>query len=65
MQAARIASEKLRLTIAGHQFDTVNRVTASFGIAAFEPQDDVNSLLKRADDALYRAKDKGRNRIET
>jgi diguanylate cyclase (GGDEF)-like protein len=40
-------------------------VTASFGVAAFEPQDDVNSLLKRADDALYRAKDQGRNRVET
>jgi diguanylate cyclase (GGDEF)-like protein len=65
MQAAEKASEKLRLAIAGHQFDTVGKVTASFGVAAFEPQDDLNSLLKRADDALYRAKDKGRNRVET
>jgi len=65
MQAAEKASEKLRLAIAGHPFDTVGKVTASFGVAAFEPQDDLNSLLKRADDALYRAKDKGRNRVET
>jgi PleD family two-component response regulator len=39
-------------------------VTASFGVAEFEPPDDLNSLLKRADDALYRAKDKGRSRVE-
>jgi diguanylate cyclase (GGDEF)-like protein len=65
LQAARIASEKLRLAIAGHYFDTVGNLTASFGVAAFEPQDDLNSLLKRADDALYEAKDKGRNRVET
>jgi two-component system, cell cycle response regulator len=65
MYAARKASEKMRLAIAGHCFDTVGNLTASFGIAAFEPQDDLNSLLKRVDDALYRAKSKGRNCIET
>ncbi|MHB8789746.1 MAG: sensor domain-containing diguanylate cyclase [Desulfobulbaceae bacterium] len=65
MQAAEKASEKLRLAIAGHHFDTVGKLTASFGVAAFEPQDDLNSLLKRADDALYRAKDQGRNRVES
>ncbi|OYY74072.1 MAG: hypothetical protein B7Y40_06555 [Gammaproteobacteria bacterium 28-57-27] len=64
MQAARNASEKLRLAIAGHHFDKVGNLTASFGVAAFEPQDDMNALLKRVDDALYRAKDQGRNRVE-
>jgi two-component system, cell cycle response regulator len=64
IQAAGIASEKLRLAIAGHHFDTVGTLTASFGVAEFKPPDDVNSLLKRTDDALYQAKDKGRNRVE-
>ncbi len=64
VQAARNASEKLRLAIAGHHFDKVGNLTASFGVAAFEPQDDLNSLLKRVDDALYRAKEQGRNRVE-
>lgn len=64
VQAARNASEKLRLAIAGHRFDKVGNLTASFGVAAFEPQDDLNSLLKRVDDALYRAKEQGRNRVE-
>jgi diguanylate cyclase (GGDEF)-like protein len=64
IEAARNASEKLRLAIAGHHFDKVGTLTASFGVAAFEPQDDLNSLLKRVDDALYRAKAQGRNRVE-
>lgn len=58
------AADKLRLAIAGYQFEKVGQLTVSFGVAAFEPQDDMNSLLKRVDDALYRAKEQGRNRVE-
>ena len=65
MQAAMIVAEKLRLAIASHRFDKVGEVTASFGVATFDPQDDLNSLLKRVDDALYRAKVQGRNCVET
>ena len=39
-------------------------VTASGGIAAYCPGESVQSLLNRADEALYRAKRLGRNRIE-
>jgi diguanylate cyclase (GGDEF)-like protein/PAS domain S-box-containing protein len=64
IRSARNTAEKLRLAIAGHHFDTVNKLTVSFGVTAFEPQDDLKSLLKRVDDALYQAKNKGRNRVE-
>lgn len=64
IQAARNTAEKLRLAIADHHFDKVNRLTVSFGITTFESQDDLNSLLKRVDDALYQAKEFGRNRVE-
>lgn len=41
-------------------------MTASFGIAALAPDDQqLEGLLQRADAALYRAKAKGRNRIES
>jgi diguanylate cyclase (GGDEF)-like protein len=42
------------------------QVTVSLGIAASIPPSciDMNSLLQRADDALYRAKMNGRNRSE-
>jgi diguanylate cyclase (GGDEF)-like protein len=64
LQDAGNTAEKLRLAIAGHHFDQVNKLTVSFGVTAYEPQDDLNSLLKRVDDALYQAKEQGRNRVE-
>jgi diguanylate cyclase (GGDEF)-like protein len=41
-------------------------VTISFGVAASTKarMKDVDSLVKAADEALYRAKMKGRNRVE-
>ena len=43
---------------------TTVRITASFGVAAATGQDDtVADLLRRADEALYRAKETGRNQV--
>ncbi|MBU0665321.1 MAG: PAS domain S-box protein [Proteobacteria bacterium] len=64
IQSARNTAEKLRLAIAEYHFDKVNKMTVSFGVTAFESQDDMKSLLKRVDDALYQAKKQGRNRVE-
>ena len=42
-----------------------DRVTVSIGLATWEgPEDSLENLLARADQALYRAKRKGRGRIE-
>jgi len=38
-------------------------LTVSIGVAMLHPGDDIASLFKRADEALYRAKHEGRNRI--
>jgi PleD family two-component response regulator len=39
-------------------------MTCSFGVAQFEEGDTPDSLIARADDALYRAKINGRNMVE-
>lgn len=40
-------------------------VTASFGISAFERDDTIESVIKRSDDRLYKAKQTGRNKVVT
>lgn len=44
--------------IESHLFEVVEKVTASFGVSSYINGDDVKSILKRADDALYEAKKK-------
>ncbi|MOA26417.1 Diguanylate cyclase DosC [compost metagenome] len=39
-------------------------LTASIGVAQRQPQEAPQALLHRADEAMYLAKHKGRNRIE-
>jgi diguanylate cyclase len=39
-------------------------ITISIGFTAFKPGEHSDLVLKRADQALYRAKNAGRNRVE-
>lgn len=66
---AALVAERIRRRIAGAPFP-IDRgareieVTISIGIAARTgPQDTAQQMLKRADEALYRAKRDGRNRV--
>ncbi len=56
-------ADKLRTAIDGLSFPGVGKVTCSFGVTAFTDIDDRDSFLRRVDDALYEAKDAGRNRV--
>ncbi|WP_374327852.1 diguanylate cyclase [Azonexus sp.] len=60
--AGRLA-EKMRTTIAAHEFSGIGQQTASFGVAAYRIDDQPNDLVARADAALYEAKHAGRNRV--
>ncbi len=61
---ASIACEKLRKKIEETKFDKEINVTVSFGVTQITKEDTIESLFKRADEALYRAKQNGRNRVE-
>ncbi|PIE61400.1 MAG: GGDEF domain-containing protein [Desulfobacterales bacterium] len=45
--------------------ETIGPITISLGIALYRPKEDVEALVQRADDALYVAKNNGRNRTIT
>ncbi|MBF0219658.1 MAG: diguanylate cyclase [Gammaproteobacteria bacterium] len=57
-------AEKLRSVIAAHNFSHVGHCTASFGVALYQQGERLETLVSRADSALYRAKAAGRNRVE-
>lgn len=63
MVAARTA-EKLRRETEQCGFPHVGHITASFGVTQYIEGDSEASLINRADDALYKAKKNGRNRVE-
>ena len=60
--------EKLRKAVQDLKFElgekrTPHPVTASFGVAAYNGSEPAEEFIKRADKALYQAKETGRNRV--
>lgn len=61
---ARRAAERIRAAVSAQPFQTSAgpvRITASAGVAAWDPPETETDLIRRADAALYEAKEKGRN----
>lgn len=63
LDAASVLAERIRSAVATHLFSVVGEKTCSFGIASYRPEDTPETMVKRADDALYEAKQNGRNRV--
>ena len=61
---AILIAEKLRKLVEDTKFKKVEKVTASFGVAWYEGGDTQETLIGRADKALYKAKSSGRNSVE-
>jgi diguanylate cyclase (GGDEF)-like protein len=67
MDIAIDVAERIRRIIEENEFlpekPNALQVTISCGVAQFSPPDTLDSLTKRADEALYTAKEKGRNTV--
>ena len=60
-----ILTHKLKDIIENIKHKTAGGVTASFGVTQFVDGDDIKSIFKRADEALYDAKESGRNCVKS
>jgi diguanylate cyclase (GGDEF)-like protein len=65
IKLAEKVAEQIRVGIEDFLFSVVKHKTASFGISEYIHGDSVKSLFIRVDKALYKAKENGRNQIQT
>lgn len=64
LQGAANLAEKMRQTIASYSFPEAGHRSSSFGVVVYKRDEDEDSLLKRVDAVLYKAKENGRNRVD-
>lgn len=63
IEDAHWLAERLRRRVAGEHFPGPERISISAGIVQHAADESRQSLIKRADNALYEAKNSGRNRV--
>lgn len=64
-QTAKLVSEKLRKKIQEDEHPSAGKITVSFGVTEYKKGDTFETIFKRCDDALYIAKNTGRNKVVT
>jgi len=63
LEDAKALAEKLRKEIENFLFEEGFSITCSFGVTSLNQEDTKETILKRVDEALYKAKREGRNRV--
>jgi diguanylate cyclase (GGDEF)-like protein len=62
LEGGKALAEKIRKAIEAHQYTIDGGITTSLGVTEYNDRDSMETLVKRADKALYEAKETGRNR---
>lgn len=60
---ASILAQELRIAVKKHLFGTAGHITISLGVTMYKKYENKESFIKRVDEALYEAKESGRNRV--
>ena len=66
LKEAMICAERMRANIEKCRFPRIGdgfRITASIGLSEYQLREEIETMIARADRALYRAKEDGRNRV--
>ena len=62
---AVVKAKKICTRIENHSFNTVGKLTCSFGVSMYEINDTALSIFQKVDKALYTSKENGRNQVTT
>lgn len=64
LEGIKQLANQIREKIEKHNFPVIKNKTASFGVSVYKDNDNAEKLINRADEALYKAKENGRNKVE-
>jgi len=65
LQEATNIAKNLKNAVENITLENVRKFTSSFGVTLLSEDENVDVAIQRADEALYKAKENGRNRVET
>jgi diguanylate cyclase (GGDEF)-like protein len=63
IEGAYHLASKIQEVVNGYDFPHIHSLTCSIGVSEWHEDDRIEDIVSRADSALYRAKEEGRNRI--